>query len=111
MLNADVEAVLEEVPEFVDRYLELVEAVDGDPGPAATFSELADFVAMLIAQSEIPTEVLGRCVFALERVARESDEAEEVVGGAFLDSLCPEDLEQLSPLLGPCTLALARAGD
>jgi hypothetical protein len=109
MLAPEVLAVLEAVPEFVDRYLDLVEVADGDPGMAATFSELADFVAMLIAQPEIPTEILSRCLFALERVASESDEAEEVVGGAFLDCLSPEDRERIEALFGPCTLALAQA--
>ena len=34
----------------MDRYLDLAEAADGDPGMAATLTELADYVAGLVAE-------------------------------------------------------------
>jgi hypothetical protein len=111
MISSEVATVLEGVPEFADRFLCLVEAADGDPGAPAAFCELADFVASLVSSSRRPDGVLVRCLARLEQVARESDDAEELVGWSFLDSLCPEDLSLLTPWLGPCTLALAEGRD
>jgi len=117
MLARDVSVLLEAVPEFVDRFLDLVEAADGDPGGESAFSELADFVADLLAKTQTESAVeaqrlhavLGRCLAGLERVAEESADAEELVGWAFLDSLCPADAERLSVRFGPRTFVMAES--
>jgi hypothetical protein len=107
VLAPEVTAVLEEVPEFVDRVLDLAQAADGDPGAPAVFCELADFVASLVTQQDRSAHLLSRCLACVERVARESEDAEELVAWCFLDSLCPEDLKDLGPWLGPRTGAMA----
>jgi hypothetical protein len=107
VIAPEVAAVLETVPEFVDRFMHLVEAADGDPGAPAAFCELADFVASLVLSRGPSDGVLVRCLASLEQVAHESDDAEELVGWSFLDSLCPEDLRRVAPWLGPRTPALA----
>ncbi len=107
MLAPEVATILEAVPEFVDRYLELVEAVDGDPGAPATFTELADYLVGNGTGPGSSPAVVARCMSAIERVARESNDAEELVGWAFLDCLSPEDRAHLGPWLGPRTLELA----
>lgn len=107
MLPPEVATILEAVPEFVDRYLELVEAVDGDPGAPATFTELADYLAAAGSGPGVSAAVVARCMSAIEKVARESNDAEELVGWAFLDSLSPEDRAHLGPWLGPRTVEVA----
>jgi hypothetical protein len=106
MMDPGVAVVLEAAPGFVDRYLDLAEAADGDPGLAATFTELADFVAGLAAEVERVTPVLAHCLEAVESVAMSSDDAAEVVAWAFLDSLSPDDRRRLARWLGPRTRAL-----
>jgi len=107
MIAPEVATVLEAVPEFAERFLELVESVDGDPGAPAAFTELADFVASLVSSPDSPIPLLARCLAGVEKVARESNDADELVGWSFLDSLCPEDLRRVSPWMGPRTLELA----
>ncbi len=102
----EVAVVLEASPGFVDRYLDLVEAADGDPGPAATFTELADYVAGLAEEIERFTPVLTRCLEGIESVAASSEDAAELVTWAFLDSLSPDDRRRLAGRLGPRTRAL-----
>jgi len=103
--------VLEAAPGFVDRYLDLVEAADGDPGLAAAFTELADYVAGLAAEIERFTPVLARALEGVESVAARSDEGAELVAWAFLDSLSPDDRRRLSGWLGPRTRALLQEID
>ncbi len=103
----EVTTVLTAVPEFLGRFLEMVEDADGDPGAPAAFSELADFVASLISRPAPSLPVLARCLAGVEQVARESEDAEELVGWSFLDSLSLEDLVRIGPWLGPRTLSLA----
>ena len=74
MMDAEVATVLEAAPGFVDRYLDLVDAADGDPGTAATFTELADYVAGLLGNIDHVTPVLTRCLEAVESVAANSEE-------------------------------------
>jgi hypothetical protein len=104
--DPEVELLLHEVPELVERYLALVEAADGDPGAAAAFGELGELVAELSLQLAGFEPLLSRALAAVEEVARSSDDAEELVGGAFLDSLSPDDLRLLAPWLGPATRAV-----
>ena len=103
--------VLEAAPGFVDRYLDLAEAADGDPGAAATFTELADYVAGLVTEIEHLTPVLARCLEGVESVAASSDDAAELVAWAFLDSLSPDDRRRLVGRFGPRTRALMREVD
>ena len=96
--------VLAVVPEFADRYLGLVEAADGDPGTAATLTELAEFVAGLVSEMERHRPLLTRCLAAVEAAA--AHEEDDLVAGAFIDSLSPDELLVLRPWLGRRTLAL-----
>ena len=107
MIDPDVVTVLRAVPQFAERYLDLVEAADGDPGAPAAFSELADFAAGLAAAIDRRRVLLEHLFGALEDVAAGSPEAEALVGWAFLDSLSPEESRSLAPWLGPSTRALA----
>jgi len=107
MIDPDVVTVLRAVPQFAERYLDLVEAADGDPGAPAAFSELADFASELAERVDRHRSTLERLLRAVEEVAATSPEAESHVGWAFLDSLSPEEVRRLSPWLGPCTRSLA----
>lgn len=98
--------LLRHVPEFADRYFALVGAADGDPGAAVVFEELADFAGRLLRRPQGVGPGLGQLLAALEQVAATSPDAEELVGGAFLDNLSPDDLRFLGPTLGPATRAL-----
>jgi hypothetical protein len=107
-IPSKIATVLESVPEFAHRFLDLVEAADGDPGPAAVFTELAEFVASLLSEQTPSPNVLARCMAGVEKVARESEEAQTLIGWSFLGSLCPEDRRRLAPWFGPHTIASAR---
>src|ERR1700719_3586779 len=111
MLEAEVAVVLASAPGFVDRHLDLAEAADGDPGAAATFTELADYVAGLVTEIDHLTPVLARCLDGVESVASSSDAAAELVAWAFLDSLSPDDRRRLVCWFGPRTRALMREVD
>jgi hypothetical protein len=101
-----VEAVLAAVPEFADRYLALVEAGDGDPGGAAVFAELGDYVAGLLVDPAHHWGELVRCLAAVEAVADGSEDGQDIVAWSFLDGLPPVDRHALEPFLGPCTRSL-----
>jgi len=103
--------ILETAPGFVDRYLDLAEAADGDPGTAATLTELADYVSGLVTEIDRCTPVLARCLAGVESVATSSDDGAELVAWAFLDSLSPDDRRRLVGSLGPRTRALLREVD
>ena len=62
MLDPAVVTVLRVVPEFADRYLDLVEEADGDPGAPVAFAELAEFVADLVAALDRQRPLLERCL-------------------------------------------------
>jgi hypothetical protein len=104
--SEEVRAVLQAVPEFSQRYLELVEEADGHPGSNEAFSELADFVAELASGLEQFRPLLVRCLSAIERVAAASDDAEELVGWCFLDYLSLDTRRAVIPWLGPSTLSI-----
>jgi len=98
--------VLEATPGFRRRYLGLVEAMDGDPGSAATLTELADYVAEMADEIDRLAPELAGCLAAVEVTALRSDEGAELVAWAFLDSLSPEDRRRLRAWLGPRTTIL-----
>jgi hypothetical protein len=103
MIDPEVVAVLEAAPQFAARYRTLLRQADADPGAAATFAELADFVAVLLAGIERHRPALVDCLTGVEAVATCSPDAEDLVGWAFLDSLPPEERHRLTPWLGPNT--------
>jgi hypothetical protein len=111
MTDDQVAVVLEAAPGFVVRYLELAEAADGDPGMAATLTELADYVAELAAQIERFRPVLARCLEGVESLAMSSEDGAELVAWAFLDSLPPDDRRALAGWAGPRTRALMEEVD
>jgi len=111
MMDDEVTLVLEAAPEFVDRYLDLVETADGDPAAAATFTELADFVAGLVAEIERFRPSHEHCLAAVERVAETSDDAEDLVVWSFFDNLSPDDIRRLERWMGPRTRALLDDAD
>lgn len=106
MIDPEVRTILQAVPEFADRFMELVEQVDGDPGGVAAFEALADFAAGLALEVDRFSPVLERAMAGVEEVAGSSADAEELVGWAFLDSLSPDDLRRLGPWTGPATRRL-----
>ncbi len=109
--DPEVVLVLERAPGFTDRYLDLVDAADGDPGAAATFAELADYVAGLAQAVESLRPLLAGCLSAIEAVAGSSENAEELIVWSFLDNLSPDDLDRLDPWLGPRTRSLIDEAD
>ena len=107
--SAEVTALLQGVPEFTDRYLELVEEADGHPGANDAFSALAEYVAELAFRLEQFRPLLVRCLSAIEGVAAASDDAEELVGWCFLDYLSLDARRAVLPWMGPVTLSILEA--
>lgn len=105
-MHPDVVTILDAVPEYAERYLDLVEVVDGDPGPAAAFAELAEWAAELVLGLERYRPTLVQVLACVEDLARHSEDAEELVGWAFLDGLSPDDLRRLEPWFGTATRAI-----
>ncbi len=106
MSDPEVELVLEHVPEFAQRYLALVEAADDDPGAAVALEELADFTATILRLIDRAEPLVQRIMGGIERIAASSEDAEELVGGAFLESLSPDDLRTVEQAMGPATRAI-----
>jgi len=104
--SAEVTTLIEAVPEFLGRYIELVQLADDDPGSTETFCEIADFVEELTVGLEQFRPLLTRCLAAVEEVASTSDDAEELVGWSFLDYLSADTRRIVLPWLGPRTLAV-----
>jgi hypothetical protein len=102
----EVRIVLEVVPEFVSRYLELVADADDDPGANQTFTELAEYVSELARALETFGPILQRCFAAIEQVAQTSDDAEDLIGWSFLDYLSLDARRAMLPWFGPRTLAI-----
>jgi hypothetical protein len=111
MVDDEVALVLAEVPEFLGRYLELVESADGDPGAVASFVELADYVAALAEKIEGFRPSLARSLAAVEKVAETSPDAEELIVWAFLDNLSPDDVRRLDHWIGPHMRSLMDEAD
>jgi hypothetical protein len=111
MTDTEVRLVLDGAPEFTDRYRELVDAADGDPGAAAAFVELADYVSGLAEAVEQFRPALVRCLSAIETVAETSEDAEELIVWCLFDNLSPDDVRRLEPWLGPHTRSLLDGAD
>ena len=93
--------LLEAVPEFVPLYRRLDEASGGEPGAVTVLMELADFVldhgVRLDQEQGLLARVLDAVEKHLERLG-DDEEASEIVGFAFFDSMPPECLRSLRPL-------------
>lgn len=105
-MEPEVTTVLGRVPEFAGRYRSLVRAADGDPGAAVVFEDLAEFVGVLLGLVDRAEPCLTELMRAVEQVAATSPEAEELVGGAFLDNLSPDQLRRLTWCMGRRTRAI-----
>ena len=84
---------------------------DGDPGAAAAFVELADYVSGLAEAVEQFRPALVRCLSAIETVAETSEDAEELIVWCLFDNLSPDDVRRLEPWLGPHTRSLLDGAD
>lgn len=111
VVEAEVVTVLLAVPELAPYYLQLVEDADGDPGAAACFGALAEFLADLLVDVVRHRAVIERCLGAVETVATTSVDADELVTWSFIDALTPGARAVLAPLMGPATRALALGPD
>ncbi len=107
--------VVRELPEFVPRYLELVEAGDDDPGAPVVLMELAEFVAARLSVIEIEGSALSRALGLVEALldAHDDDVDAELVSYAFFDTFTVEDRRLLAARLGrrgPPPPRIPRAG-
>jgi hypothetical protein len=101
--------VVRHLPEFVPRYVALVEAGDEDPGEPMVLMELAGFVADRLRVVGAEGSALSRALGLVEALlaAREGDDVGvELVGYAFFDSFTLEDRRRLTPRLGQRSLDL-----
>jgi len=98
-----VRILRDNVPEFEDIYLDLVDIFDEDLTPQVVFNELADFVTELLKHGD-REDVLERCFAALELVAVEPGaDGTGLVAFCFLDQLPHFALEQSRSYLRPIT--------
>jgi len=102
----EVSLVLRRVPRLAERYVELARVAGGEPGGAVVFEELAELAGDLARAGDGAAARLAELMAAVEEVATVSPDAEELVGGAFLENLSPDDLIQLDQLMGRQTRAV-----
>ena len=101
--------IVQVLPEFVPRYLELVAACDDDPGEPLVLTELAEFVAGRLALITTEEATVARAIDLVEALvdAHRGDRAAgEPVADAFFDSFTIEHRRYLAPRLGPLSLRL-----
>ncbi|HZE05992.1 MAG TPA: hypothetical protein VE127_12250 [Solirubrobacteraceae bacterium] len=105
--------LLEWVPEFAPRVLDMVAAGDDLPDPANILGEFAAFVSEAATARAAPVALLERCAVALESLATRLDDedGEELVGWCFFDALAAAARRQLEVHLGPAAAALAACVD
>jgi hypothetical protein len=106
MTDEEAALLLRHFPELADRYLALVEEADTDPEAPAALAELAEYAAELAQRADGAGAVLVRLMAGVEALSARSPEAEELVAGAFLDYLSPDDLRRLTPWMGSATRAV-----
>ncbi len=109
IMEDEIESVLAEAPEFFALYRKLVIDADGHPGAAATFAELARYVTWLLDEAERSHISLTRCLDAVEKVVKTSENAEDLVVWSFFEGLGDRDAPRLNPWIGPKTRALVIA--
>jgi len=110
-MDDEVALILRECPEFVPAYLALVHEADGEPGAAAVLAEFADYVADLAGTVERSLPLLERCLVGVEKLARSSEDAEDLVVWSFFDALSADDVRRVEPWLGRQTRALVDDAD
>jgi hypothetical protein len=104
-----IDALCDEVPEFVPSYRRLAEACDDRPGEPLVLMELADFVTEHMAALETESSVLERTLATIEsHIESISDDriACEFVAFAFFDSFSPEHRQRLAMCTGHHSRAL-----
>jgi hypothetical protein len=93
----------ENVPEFENHYLDLLDIYDEDLTPQVVFNELADFVTELLRHGD-REDTLERCCTALELVAvAPGADGTGLVAFCFLDQLPHFALERIRSYLEPVT--------
>jgi hypothetical protein len=97
-MEEEIEFVLAEAPEFLALYRKLVIDADGHPGAAATFAELARYVTWLLDEAERSHISLTRCLDAVEKVVKTSENAEDLVVWSFFEGLGNRDVPPPKPL-------------
>jgi len=99
--------VLRRLPQFAaQRYVELARAADAEPAGALVFEELAEMARGLAQAGDGAAARLAQLMAVVEEVATTSPQAGELVAGAFLENLSPDDLIRLERLMGRRTRAL-----
>ena len=104
--DAAIMALRSELPEFEDRYLDLLDIYDEDLTPDIVLMELADFVANLVATRDMEA-VLERCLAAVENLAAGTEEGPEIVAYAFFNEIPLGSREVVRSYLGPVSTPLA----
>jgi len=93
----------ENVPEFENNYLDLLDIYDEDLTPQVVFNELADFITELLRHGD-REDTLERCCTALELVAVEPGaDGTGLVAFCFLDQLPHFALKRIRSYLEPVT--------
>jgi hypothetical protein len=107
-----VDSLIEDLPEFIPIYRELVDRFDGDPGQPAVLMELAEFVADRLAALALERLAVERALGVVETLLDSmADDVIgcELVGFAFFDSFSLEHRRCLVPWLGPRSRSLLDA--
>ena len=106
-----VQILRENVPEFENHYLDLVDIYDEDLTPQVVFNELADFVTAMIHLDD-RDETIERCCAALELIAVEPGiDRTELIAFCFLDQLPPFAFQRVRGLLEPVTESIFEQAD
>jgi len=101
--DRSIRILRENVPEFENNYLDLVDIYDEDLTPQVVFNELADFVTELVQNGDCE-ETIERCFAALELVAvAPGADGTGLVAFCFLDQLPSFALEAIRGYLEPVT--------
>ena len=106
-----VQILRENVPEFENHYLDLLDIYDEDLTPQVVFNELADFVTAMIHLDD-RDETIERCCAALELIAVEPGiDRTELIAFCFLDQLPPFAFQRVRGLLEPVTASIFEQAD
>jgi hypothetical protein len=109
-----VDALMEDLPEFMPTYRGLFQACDDDPGEPVVLMELADFVTARLAVLVNEGPLVERALAVVETLIDSLGDDEigcEMVGLAFFDSFSFEERQLLAPWLGPRSRSLLDALD
>jgi hypothetical protein len=131
-----LDAIIDQLPEFLSVYVSMAEECDGDVGEVAVFEALADFVSRHLSLLEASRPVLTRALGLVESLLESPDERDPLDGTeqddwegdglsdwegsndladlvrlGFFDGLSPEERDLLAPWLGPRSLAALESLD